>query len=392
MEHAHYWVEAGHEVSVVTCAPNFPRGRIFQGYRNRLYQEEWIEGVRVIRLWSYMAANQGFARRTIDHASFLFSAVSLSFRFPPFDVILASSPPLFVALAGYWISALSGKPWVFEIRDLWPATVQAVGLGRRAPIKHLERMELSLYRKADRIIALTNAFKENLSSRNIPPAKIDVVTNGVDSNVFRRGRVKDDARTEMGVSGNSFLAGYIGTIGMTHGLETVVEAAYLCRDVPEIRILIMGEGSERPRLHRLVNDYGIHNVIFKDFVSHEKIPAYLAALDLFIVHLKSDPLFKTVIPSKIFESMAMETPMVYAVEGESARIVADAGAGVCVPSGDPQAMAEAIRYLRENPDKRVAMGRQGRDFVTNKYSREVKAKAALRCLEEVVRTRVACKS
>ena len=385
VDHARYWLNEGHELTVVTCAPNFPAGKIFNGYANRAYQEEWIEGIRVIRVWSYMSANTGFVKRTLDQASFMCSAVALSSRYPDFDIILATSPPLFVALAGYLISFFSKRPWIFEIRDLWPASIKAVGLGKKVPLGFLEKMELFLYRKTDRIISLTYSFRENLTRRGIPSDKIDVVTNGVDTDLFSSYAESLDKRSALGFDEETFLVGYMGTVGMAHGLETLVDCAYLTRNNSSVRFIIMGQGSERRKLEQRVQDHGIDNVTFLDFVPHEEVPHYLGALDLFIVHLRPDPLFRTVIPSKIFESMAMGVPILHAVEGESATIVAESGAGVCIPSGDPQIMAETILRLMETPSELRVMGARGRTAALAQYGRRPKALACLASFEKVVR-------
>ena len=384
MDHARCWRDAGHEVTVVTCVPNFPQGTVFEGYRNRAYQEERIEDIRVIRVWSYMTPNTGFAKRILDQSSFMVSAVLQSWRLPKFDVILASSPPLFVAMAGYLTALVRRRPWIFEIRDLWPASIEAVGLGNKTPMRLLEKIELFLYQKADRIISLSPAFKENLSERGVDPQKNDVITNGVDTEMFDPGKVKADVRTALGIEPDDFFVGYFGTTGMAHGLETLLEAAQQCSGSGRIKFLIMGEGAERKALEGKSAELGLTSVIFQDFVEHEKIPDYYAALDIFLVHLKPHPVFKTVIPSKIFEAMAMEVPMLCAVEGEGAKIVSESGAGICIPPGNAIVMAETILRLSNDPDELKLMGKRGRESAIAKYSRRSKAEECLRSFEKIL--------
>jgi colanic acid biosynthesis glycosyl transferase WcaI len=379
-DHAQHWLRLGHEVTVVTCVPNFPQGEVFAGYRNRFYQVEWIDGVRVIRVWSYMTANTGTIKRTLNYVSFMLSAIVFFFRYPKFDVILATSPPLFVPVAGYALSQLRRRPWVFEIRDLWPASIEAVVPTTRWLLGLFTRLELFLYRKADRIVSLTDPFKHELTRRGIPAEKHDVVTNGVDLDEFDPEKVHIDARKVLGVGRGEFLAGYIGTVGLSQSLITLIEAAELCREDPDIVFLIMGGGAERAMLAEEARRRKLVQVIFCDFVQHQDVPSYLAALDVSIVHLKAHPLFRTVIPSKIFENMAMATPMVYAVEGHSAQIVAEAGAGVCIPSDDPAAMARAVRKMKQDCCRLREMGQRGRQAVVNRYSRRVKAIELIRSL------------
>jgi colanic acid biosynthesis glycosyl transferase WcaI len=380
-EHAKHWIECGHEVTVVTCVPNWPHGKTFAGYRNRFYQEETIDGVRVIRVWSYMAANAGFVKRTLDYLSFLLSAVMWCWRYPRCDVILATSPQFFTSVAGWLISWLRWRPWVFEVRDLWPASIEAVGAVRKPRLlRWLEQLELFLYRQATRVIAVTDPIRADLIHRGITADKIDVVTNGVDPHAFDPDHFHDNARQRLGIGADAILAGYIGTTGLAHGLTTILEAAALCHARIDVTFLIMGEGAERQRLEQLARESGLNNVRFADRVPREQLPAYLAAVDVPIIHLRPDPVFQTVIPSKMFEWMAMRKPLLMAVEGEAARIVAEHQCGVCIPSGDAAAMADAVCRLAHRRGDRAAMGLRGQQAVARHYSRRVKALAALQTL------------
>ncbi|HEU0068005.1 MAG TPA: glycosyltransferase family 4 protein, partial [Nitrospiraceae bacterium] len=358
-EHAKVWLEQGHSVTVVTCAPNWPQGQLFPGYRNRLYQEEWIDGIRVIRVWSYMTANKGFLKRTLDYVSFMLSAVFWCWRFPRFDVVLATSPQFFTALAGWLISVLRWRPWIFEVRDLWPASIAAVGASKGRLIHWLERLELFLYRRANRVLVVTSAFRDDLQSRGIPVEKIDLATNGVDVANFSPDQVSFNARERLDIPEDAFVSGYVGTTGMAHGLETLIEAAAACRDYQHIQFLIIGEGAERAALEELARQKGLNNLRFLNRVPHADMPSYLSAFDLPIIHLRPDPVFRTVIPSKLFEFMAMQLPVLMAVEGEAAVIVSDAGCGVCIPSGDAAAMANAILDLAARRKALALMGARG---------------------------------
>jgi glycosyltransferase involved in cell wall biosynthesis len=386
-DHARFWIEDGHEVTVVTSAPNFPKGEVFDGYRNAVYQEEWVDGIRTIRLWSYMAANEGFAKRILDYLSLVAMSVLCCFRYPSFDVVVATSPPLFTAIAGWMVALFRRRPWIFEIRDLWPASIRAVAASDSKLLDLFEQLELFLYRRATRIVALTNSFVEDLASRGIDTNKIDVVINGVDTDKFSRDVVKIDARAVMGIPDAAFLAGYVGTTGMAHGLETLLDAAELCmreKNGRPIHFLILGEGAERARLEASAAERGLGNLSFRDFVAHEHMPDYLAALDASIVHLRPDPLFETVIPSKIFEAMAMAVPIVMAVPGESAELVRNAGAGECIASGDPAAMARTIRALANDPERCRELSENGRIAAGDRFSRRANARQMIESLETAV--------
>jgi colanic acid biosynthesis glycosyl transferase WcaI len=382
--HAKTWLELGHEVTVVTSAPNFPRGEVFDGYENKLYQEEYIDGIRVVRIGTYMCANEGMLKRSFDYLSFMFSAIFQCGRFPKYDVLIATSPPIFVAMAGSIIGFLRRKPWVFEVRDLWPASIAAVGASKSPLLKLVEMYELFLYRSAARVVVLTHSFKRDLTERGIDPDKVFVVTNGIEVEKFQRSDDVSEARKDIGVSDTDFLLGYIGTTGMAHGLETLLEAANLCRDEPNIRFLIMGEGAKRAALEERAKEMQLDNLIFKNFVPHDQVSKYLSAMDMSIVHLMPDPVFKTVIPSKIFEAMALEVPSIHAVEGESAEIVANAGAGVCVPSGDPVAIADAAKKYSKDPAALAEMGKSGKLVACTQYDRAALAADLIKVLEPIV--------
>jgi hypothetical protein len=382
--HAKVWLALGHEVTVVTSAPNFPRGEVFGGYENKLYQEEFIDGIRVIRIGTYMCANEGMLKRSFDYLSFMFSAILQCGRFPNYDVLIATSPPIFVAMAGSIIGWLKRKPWVFEVRDLWPASIAAVGASQSPLLKLVEKYELFLYRSAARVIVLTHSFKRDLSKRGIDPEKIFVVTNGIEVEKFQRPDNVAKARQDIGVGPDEFLVGYLGTTGMAHGLETLLEAADLCRDDQRIRFLIMGEGAKRAELEAKAAEMNLDNLYFKNFVPHDQVVLYLSALDMSIVHLIPDPVFKTVIPSKIFEAMALGVPSIHAVEGESADIVAKAGAGVCIPSGDAQAIAEQARRFSKDPDALRAMGQAGQQVARTQYDRSALARDIIDVLKPIV--------
>ncbi len=351
-EHAREWVKAGHQVTVITCAPNFPKGRVFDGYQNKLWQTEEMDGIKVIRVWTYISANEGFYKRTLDYVSFMVAANIAAIGVRKVDVIVGTSPQFFTALGALGVSLTKWRPWVFELRDIWPESIKAVGAIKDGPVLSLlERLELFLYRRAKRIVAVTHSFKEALIRRGIDGEKIHVITNGADLSKFAP-RPKPEALTErLGLKG-CFVAGYVGTHGMAHGLETLLSAAEILARSPDgaaIRILFLGDGARKAGLLAQSKAMGLTNVIFIDSVSKAEVPDYWALLDVSIIHLKKDPLFTTVIPSKLFECMAMGLPVLHGVEGESAAILARAEAGEPFEPEDAQALAGALLRLSSDP-------------------------------------------
>lgn len=347
-EHARQWVSEGHRVTIVTCAPNFPTGRVYEGYRNRLWHRETIDGIDVVRVWSFISANEGFALRVLDFVSFMAAAMVAGLFVRKPDIVVATSPQFFTLIAGNWIRFWRRIPWVLELRDIWPESIKAVGaMKQSAIIRFLERVEMGLYRRADRIVVVARSFAEILAARGIDPGKIDIVTNGVDLSRFLPRR-SDDLRRRLGWSGR-FVVGYIGTHGMAHALETILDAAEQMEAdgrTPDVLLAFIGDGARKDALRQEAERRGLANVQFLPSVPKEDVAEHWGALDATVVHLRATDLFRSVIPSKIFEAMAMGVPILMGVEGEARDIVLDARAGLAFAPESAQGLADAIRALR----------------------------------------------
>ena len=349
-EHTREWVRAGHQVTVITCAPNFPKGKVFEGYRNRLWQSEMMDGIHVIRVWSYITANEGFLRRVLDYVSFMVSATLAAPFVRKVDLVIGTSPQFFTACAAYLVSWMKRIPFVFELRDLWPESIKAVGaMGDSLAIRVLECIEMFLYRKADAIVSVTHSFKRKLIERGVQGDKIHVVTNGVDLSRFAP--IERDAvlAKELGVEGR-FVGGYIGTHGLAHGLETLLDAAelFLKQGRDDLRLLFLGDGACKVKLKADAERRGLTNVVFVDSVPKAEVVRYWSLLNVSIIHLRDTDLFSTVIPSKMFESMGMGIPLLHGVPGESAGIVEREKVGIVFHSGDHQALHDAMMLLKDN--------------------------------------------
>jgi glycosyltransferase involved in cell wall biosynthesis len=385
-EHCRRWVMRGDQVTVITCAPNFPKGRVFEGYRNRLWQQETVDGIRVIRVWSYVTANDGFVRRVLDYTSYMFAAFIASWFVRRVDLVVATSPQFFTAVAGWAVGALKRIPFVFELRDLWPESIKAVGAMKESvAIRLLEKLELFLYRRATRIVSVTHAFRDALVARGIDAGKIDVVTNGVDIGRFSP-RPKDTALLrELGFDG-CFVAGYIGTHGLAHALETLLEAMQILQADPsgaDIRLLMLGDGARKEALQAEAARRGLANVRFVDSVPKEQVVRYWSLLDVSVIHLRRTELFSTVIPSKLFECMGMGLPVLHGVAGESAGIVEREGAGLVFEPEDARSLASLLLRLRGDGELRGRLSRQARAAAA-RYDRQALADSMLDCLRRAV--------
>jgi colanic acid biosynthesis glycosyl transferase WcaI len=350
-ERACYWVAAGHEVTVLTCFPNFPQGRIYSGYRQSLYDASSMDGIRVIRLPTYVARNEGFFRRTLDFLSFMIVSTIASVFVRRPDVIVATSPQFFSAVAGWMIGALRRRPFVFEVSDLWPASIAAVGAMSKGRIyRALEALELFLYRRAAAVVVLTASFREDLVRRGIAPGKIAVVINGVDLSRYQK-RDKDlELIDELHLRGK-FVVGYIGTHGMAHGLDNAIAAAELLRDDERFRLMLVGDGAAKPALQLQVEKLHMKNVVFIEPQPKPMMPRFWSICDAALIHLKDDVTFSEVIPSKMFEAMAMGLPLLMAAPvGEGSRILERESAGVRVSSAIPGALADVVRQWMNHPE------------------------------------------
>lgn len=382
-EHARRWAQAGHRVTVVTCAPNFPEGKVYSGYENRWRTRETLDGIEVIRVKTFIAANKGFGARILDYLSFMANGSLAALFVERPDVVLATSPQFFCALGGWFVSALRRKPFVFELRDLWPDSIKAVGAMKQSfAIELLEKLELFLYRRADAIVAVTEAFRENLRTRGIDAAKVHVVRNGVDLSRYAPRERDEQLAKRLGVHGQ-FVVGYLGTHGMAHALHRVVEAAELLREQRGIHFLFVGGGAERDKLVELARSKGLANVSFHASFPKDDMPALWSVCDLGLVHLKDQDVFRTVIPSKIFECFGMGVPVLYAgPDSEGAQIVRDARGGVTLPAEKPDELAKAVLELSLAPERVRDLARNARAAAPD-YDRERNALAMLEVLLRV---------
>ncbi len=367
------WARTGHRVTVLTGFPNHPTGVIPPEYRGQWLRRESVDGVDVVRVPIYAAANKGVFLRAANYLSYAASATAVGpWLVERPDVLVATSPQFLTAAAGRLLSWCKRVPFVFEVRDLWPRSIVEVGaMTADSPaVKALEMLERWLYRSADHIVVVTESFVQEIAAHGIPAGKISVVTNGVDLDLFRPGD-REQARAELGLP-PGFLATYVGTHGMAHGLDLLLDAAAALRDLP-VRFLLVGEGAEKAALQRQAAARGLDDVLFWNQCPRDKVARILAASNVCLVLLRDKPLFRAVIPSKIFEFMGAGRGILTTVDGESRRIIETAVAGVFCPPGDAKALVNALRHLVDNPGRLDAMGEAGRQYVERHYSRKALA-------------------
>ena len=359
----------GHDVTVVTCAPNHPGGKVYPGYGNRLFQRETLDGVKVIRLWTWLAANEGFVLRILNYLSYLIAVAVALPVLPQADVIVSTSPQFFCGLTGLLVRPFKRAPWVLEIRDLWPESIVTVGAMRKGlAIRLLEWFETLAYRQADAIVSVTRSFVPHIAARCGNAAKISIIRNGADLQTFQRPETEPSVKRELAIEGR-FVAAYVGTHGMAHGLGTILDAAEILKDDPRFAFLMVGDGAGRAGLVADKQARGLDNVIILGQRPKSDMPAIWAATDASLILLKRSDMFKKVLPSKMPEAMAMQCPVVLGVEGEAAELLQEAQAGIAIVPEDAAALTDAVRKLAGDPALAARLGRNGRAFVMAHFDR-----------------------
>ncbi|MBW3541186.1 MAG: glycosyltransferase family 4 protein [Planctomycetes bacterium] len=367
-EHCRRWVASGHQVTVITCAPNCPTGKVFHGYRNRWKTHETIDGIRVIRVWTWLSANRGFLGRILNYVSYMFRAAMAGLWIRRVDVVVATSPQFFCGWAGVLAHWLKRRPLVLEIRDIWPESIVTVGAMRRSPATRLlEWLERRMYAAAERIVTVGEGYRRKLLQRGVPAAKIDVIPNGVDLATLPSARPRCEQTRN-----RPLLCGYVGTVGMAHGLEVVLAAAERLKERGrvDVEFEIVGEGAERAALEADAAQRGLLGLVrFRGMVSKEQAAELLCGYNAALVHLRGSELFETVLPSKIFEAMALGVPIVIGVRGPACGIVVSARAGLPMTPDDPESLIACLDAIAADPQAYA----NGRTTVARDFNRDALA-------------------
>jgi len=385
-ENCKRWVQKGHEVTVITCAPNVPNGVVYKGYKNKLRQSENIDGIHVVRVWTYMAANKGTMQRIVNYMSYMFSAVFFSLFLKKPNLLIATSPQFCCGWAGVIVSRLRRIPFILEIRDIWPEGIIAVGaLTSKRIIAVLEQLERWMYALADTIVTVGDGYKSEIVKRGVEPQKIAVISNGADM-AFYRPCDKDAELVRLLGLENRFICSYNGTIGMTSGLAVVLRAARILkkRGRNGICFLLVGDGAVCEELRRQAEEEQLEDVIFAGSQEKKDMPKFLSIADVCLVHLKKRELFKTTLPSKLFEALAMSKPVILGVEGCAAKILKAAQGGICIEPENEEALIQAIETLICEPDTRESSGRLGRRYVFEHFNRDTLAMQYLNLIRTIV--------
>ncbi len=386
-ETAKRFVKWGHDVTVVTAFPNHPTGIIAPGYRGKLLMREEMDGVNVLRTWVHAAPNRGLWRWAAKHLSFAGSSLLAAPLAGRFDVVVVGSSALFLGPTAYIISRLQGIPWVLTVTDLWPETAVAQGqMANPGLIGLAERLASFVYDRADALVGVTQSICDALIRNGVPIEKVTHIPNVTDTVLFNPSADGAKVRKTLGLEGK-FVVMYAGTMGLAQGLDAVLEAARLLRDEQGVQFVLAGDGVERPHLLDEAKREGIDNVSFVERQPHASMPALLSAADVVLVTLRRQPLFEGALPSKTAEALACGRPVVMTIAGEAAALLERAGAGLAVEPDSPQALADAVRQMKRQPERAAEMGRNGRAFAVAHLDRSTLAKRLEQTLLKLVQSR-----
>ena len=345
-EHCREWVKAGHDVTVITCFPNYPQGEVYPGYTNSLCKTEYMDGIKVVRVWSYMTANKGFIKRIIDFISFSVTSFFAGL-FRECDIIVATSPQFFTALSGRTLGFFKRKPWIMEVRDLWPDSIKAVGAMKESVVlKYFSKEEKWCYSSAKKIVVVTNSFKREIAKKGIPEDKIFVIKNGANTELFKPREKSQELLRKLGLEGKRVL-GYVGTLGMAHKIDFLIDCV---KDLDDYALMILGNGAEKENIQQKIENEGIKNVVLLDSVPKNEVAEYIALQDAALVNLRKSSLFTTVIPSKIFETASMRIPIMLGVDGEAREMVEEFGAGLFYEPENREDFLEKLNTLFSSPE------------------------------------------
>lgn len=364
-------VKRGHQVTMVTGAPNYPHGRVFDGYRNRLYSSEILDGVRVIRTWSYISPAKKTLPRLLHYGTYSATAFYGGLLAGKPDVLISFSPPLPLGISAWLLSRLWHVPWVLQIEDLYPDAAVAAGvLVNRTVIQFFSAMERFLYRHAQRISVITQSFRGSLLGKAVTESKIEVIPVWADPNEVQP-LPKENAFRHAHNLDHKFVVMYAGNIGLTSCLEDVIEAAELLRDQPDVRFVIVGEGVKKEALEAEARRRQLANILFLPYQPRPSFPEMLAAADLGLVTLNEGAMLSS-LPSKIFNVMASARPVlcVCPPKSELAHIVQESGCGRTVRPGAPRALAETVAALKAEYAALNKMGQAGRMYLEWYHTRE----------------------
>ena len=381
------WVRQGHDVTVVTCAPNSPDGVVYDGYKNRLFSREEIDRIAVVRVWTYIAANKGTVRRIANYVSYMVSAAFFSLFLRKPDVVIATSPQFFCGWAGAIYGLLRHVPFILEVRDIWPESIVTVGAMRQGRLlRILEWLELKLYALARHIVTVGDGYRGRLLERGVADDRISIVTNGLDLEMFTSREPDPELIERWNLSGK-FVCSYVGTIGMACGLDVTLRAGRILKEKgrDDVVFLLVGSGAVREDLEKQVREQGLDNIILTGRLDKSLMPGVLSITNACLIHLKKSNLFATVMPSKIFEAAGMRRAIILGIEGAAADLVKRANAGICIEPDNEEELVAAVERLSADTELCSSYGQAGHEYTVKNFNCDDLAQDYVKVIEQVIK-------
>jgi len=367
------WIQMGHQVTMLTEFPNHPSGIIPPFYRGKLFERINLNGIDILRVWVKTSPVKNYSNRIMFYLTYMINAIiaGLILVRGKYDFLYATSPPLFVGGAGLVLSRLKRIPMFFEVRDLWPETAVAIGeLSNPLSISVATKLEEICYQWAIQVVVVTHGMYDRLIQRGVSPSKLIIVPNGANIEMFSfKPTERNRIRTELSLD-SKFIAIYAGIHGLAQCLETIVQTAHILSGTPNIHFILIGDGPKKADILSLAKSYKLSNLTMLPEKPRELIPDYLSAADVAIVPLRKTEIFKSTLPSKLFDAWACERPVILSIDGEARAVVETVKGGLFIPPEDPVRMAEALIYLMNSPAERQSMGENGLSYTRQNHSRE----------------------
>lgn len=387
-ELAQHVMQAGHSVTVVSSPLNYLSGKSDNaGEKSGLFTEQEVDGIRVLRAYTYPSLHKSFVWRIVSFLSFMASSLLTALRSGPADVVMGTSPPIFQAVSACFVAKLRRKPFLLEVRDLWPEFAVDMGvLTNPALIRLARRVERFLYRNATHILVNSPAYRDYLMKKGVPKRKISLISNGVDPEMFDPQAKGERIRQQWKLDGQ-FVVTYAGALGMANDIPMILRAAERLKNQPNIRILLVGDGKERAALEKQAQEMKLENVIFTGSHPKSEMTEFLAASDACLATLQNIPMFSTTYPNKVFDYMAAARPTLLAIDGVIREVVESAQGGVFVQPGDDAALAEAIQTLSADPQRARSMGEAAREYVVQHFNRNTQAAQFVELVETLAKSR-----
>ncbi len=377
------WARDGHKGTMITGTVDYLTGKRIDGTQG-LVTEQWLEDIRILRAYTLPTLHTSFNHRILAFCSFMISAVWAGLRAGPVDIVIGTSPPIFQLVSAWLIATLKRKPFILEIRDLWPDFAIDMGVLKNPVLIWLSRwLENFMYTRANHIVVNSPAFRVHLIEKGIPESRISLVPNGVDPDMFQPGENGDQIRQVLGLT-DKFIVTYAGALGAANDISTILRAAARLQENKSIHFLLVGAGKESENLQAEAESLQLTNITFAGTYPKNRMSAVLAASDACLATLKDIRMFRTVYPNKVFDYMAAARPVVLGIGGVIKDVVEDAQAGIAVEPGNDLQLAEAVVTLADAPEAARKMGERGRHYVVEHFHRSQHAQKFLQMLKETM--------